>query len=100
MEQLRYSAYDHLSRRVLKNTPTATHTYDYDAAGCRRDIRVTESSDHPAITNSVTRHDFLGRATEAATPLSCSAYAYDGASSRIVTAADSKTGVVTVWMVC
>ena len=66
-----------------------TSLTDYAADGTRRDISVSEASDHPAVTNSVTLYEFLGRAVVVRTPafgggwLTTSNFYY-GASSRLL----------------
>ena len=60
----------------------------YDAAGCRTDHSVVETSDYGTVTNAVTRYDFLGRAVEVRRADGTTTYAYEGATSR-------KTAVVT-----
>ena len=64
----------------------------YGSDGCRTDYSVTMASDSPAVTNSVTFSDFLGRTARVVTPLSDSTYAYDGASSRVVSVSDAASG--------
>ncbi|MGI6496844.1 MAG: RHS repeat-associated core domain-containing protein [Kiritimatiellia bacterium] len=61
-----------------------TRLTEYDATGCRRDVTIAESSDHPAVTNSVTRHDFLGRVAAVRTPPGVTSNFYDGASARLI----------------
>ena len=65
----------------------------YGVDGCRTVFSVTEASDAPPVTNSVSVADFLGRTVRVATPLSDSSYAYDGASSRVLSVSDSVSGV-------
>ncbi|MDD4018133.1 MAG: hypothetical protein PHV28_09320 [Kiritimatiellae bacterium] len=67
-----------------------TRSAFYDGNGCRVETVVTESSDYPAVTNSVTVRDFLGRAVFVATPLGVTSNFYEGASDRIVRV--SRTG--------
>ena len=67
-----------------------TRLTEYDDSGCRIDIQVTEASDHPAITNSVTLSDFLGRTVATHTPLGVTSNFYDGATMRIL--ATTRTG--------
>ena len=57
----------------------------YDASGCMIDIQVTEASDHPVVTNSVTMSDVLGRTAATVTPLGVSSNLYDGATMRVLT---------------
>ena len=65
------------------------HSTAHAADGCRTETSVTESSDYPTVTNSVTRYDFLGRVACVQTPafgggwLAVSNF-YDGASSRLL----------------
>jgi len=70
----------------------------YAADGRRIAYAVTESSDCGTVTNSVTTYDWLGRVASAETPLSSVTYAYDGASSRILSATDSRSGVTTAYL--
>ena len=72
---------------------------EYAPNGYRIDYVVTTSSDHPAVTNSISTYDLLGRLITTATPIGEAALsplqsgpawlvtsnAYDGATSRIVT---------------
>ena len=67
----------------------------YGADGRRTDFSVTETSDGDCVTNSVSVSDFLGRTARVVTPLSDSAYAYAGASSRVLSVADSVSGLST-----
>jgi RHS repeat-associated protein len=67
---------------------TRSDTYGPD--GCHIETAVTESSDCPAVTNSVTAYDFLGRVVSVVTPLGVTSNFYDGASSRILRV--SRTG--------
>ena len=66
-----------------------TRSTDYAADGCRIETAVTESSDHPTVTNSITTYDFLGRAVVVRNPafggdwLTTSNF-HDGASSRLL----------------
>jgi hypothetical protein len=66
-----------------------TRTASFGADGCRAETTVTESSDYPAVTNSITTYDFLGRVARVQTPafgggwLTTSNF-YDGASSRLL----------------
>jgi RHS repeat-associated protein len=62
-----------------------TRLTEYDDSGCRIGIQVSESSDYPAITNSVALSDFLGRAVAILTPLGVTSNFYNGASMRIQT---------------
>lgn len=62
--------------------------------GCLIELSVSEASDAPAVTNSVTISDFLGRTIRATAPLSDTTYAYDGASTRVLSATDSRSGRV------
>ncbi|MBP5542629.1 MAG: RHS repeat protein, partial [Kiritimatiellae bacterium] len=69
---------------------------EYDALGRRVEYAVTESSDGPVVTNSVSTYDLLGRLVSTAAPGANGAtiltvHAYDGATSRLLsstTAAD------------
>lgn len=61
-----------------------TQLTEYDASGFRIDKHVTESSGYPAITNSVTRSDFLGRVVATVTPFGVMSNHYDNASMRIL----------------
>ena len=63
--------------------------------GRRTDFSVTETSDGDCVTNSVSVSDFLGRTARVVTPLSDSAYAYAGASPRVLSGADSVSGLST-----
>ena len=77
---------------------------EYAPNGCRVDYVVTISSDHPAVTNSVSTYDLLGRLVTTAVPAGGSGVpplqsgsgwlvtsnVYDGATSRILTT--TKTG--------
>ena len=67
----------------------------YGADGCRTDYTVSMASDAPVVTNSVAVSDFLGRTARVVTPLSDSAYAYDGASSRVLSVSDAVSGLST-----
>jgi RHS repeat-associated protein len=67
----------------------------YGSDGCRTDISVTETSDGECVTNSVSVSDFLGRTARVTTPLSDSTYAYAGASPRVLSVADSVSGLAT-----
>jgi len=67
----------------------------YGSDGCRTDFSVTESSDAPAVTNSVSVSDFLGRTARVVTPLSDSTYAYAGGSSRALSVSDAVSGLST-----
>ena len=67
----------------------------YGADGCRTDYSVSMASDAPVVTNSVAVSDFLGRTAGVVTPLSDSAYAYDGASSRVLSVFDAVSGLST-----
>jgi len=67
-----------------------TRSTSYGPDGCRAETAVTESSDCPAVTNSVTAYDFLGRVVSVVTPLGVTSNFYDGASSRILRV--SRTG--------
>ena len=72
---------------------------EYAPNGYRIDYVVTTSSDHPAVTNSISTYDLLGRLVTTATPIGEAALsplqsgpawlvtsnAYDGATSRILT---------------
>ena len=60
----------------------ATH---YDGAGRRIDVRLTESSDYGTVTNSVITYDAIGRIVSSVTPAGSSVFAYDGATTRILT---------------
>ena len=72
-----------LTRRSWDGKWTERRTWsDYDAAGCRIDFEATFSSDCGAVTNSVSRHDFLGRTVCAETPERTTATVYDGATGR------------------
>ena len=57
---------------------------DYDQSGCRIDYEVTESSDCGTVTNSVVRHDYLGRQVEASRPGGTDSMSYDGSSARVL----------------
>ncbi|MBR4170788.1 MAG: hypothetical protein IKR48_03970, partial [Kiritimatiellae bacterium] len=62
-------------------------------------VAVTASSDHPAVTNSVSTYNLLGRLVSTAVPGAnggalVTSNLYDGATSRIVTA--TKTGSLPV----
>ena len=67
----------------------------HGADGRRTDLSVTESSDGPAVTNSLSVSDLLGRTVRVATPLSDATYAYDGASSRVLSVSDARSGLST-----
>ena len=72
---------------------------EYAPNGCRVDCVVTTSSDHPAVTNSVSTYDPLGRLVTTATPGAngstiVTSNAYDDATSRILTT--TKTGSLPV----
>ena len=69
---------------------------EYAADGHRVAYVVTESSDCGIVTNAVTTYDWLGREVASETPLSSVTYVYDGSSSRIFSATDSKSDVTTV----
>ena len=65
---------------------------DYAPDGYRVDYVVTTASDHPAVTNSISTYDLLGRLVTTAvpaggsgTPWLVTSNAYDGATSRILT---------------
>lgn len=64
-----------------KETKKSEYTFD----GLREDYVITESSDYGIITNSISRHDFLGRKIFEWTPHGTTTNVYDGATSRIVT---------------
>ena len=68
-----------------------TRSFSYGTDGCRTEIAVTESSDHPAVTNSIAHHDFLGRVIATLTPAFGGGWLiasnhYDGASDRLLRA--------------
>ena len=62
-----------------------TRLTEHDASGFRIDTQVTEASDHPVVTNSVTMSDVLGRTAATVTPLGVSSNLYDGATMRVLT---------------
>jgi len=64
-----------------KETKKTEYTFD----GLREDYVITESSDYGIVTNSISRHDFLGRKIFEWTPHGITTNIYDGATSRIVT---------------
>ncbi|MBQ6923935.1 MAG: RHS repeat protein [Kiritimatiellae bacterium] len=74
-----------------------TETAWRDALGRRTALSVTEASDLDGpVTNSLSVSDFLGRTILAETPLSSVTYAYDGATSRVVSETDAKSGLTTL----
>ena len=58
---------------------------EYTSTGLREDYVMTASSDNGMVTNSISRHDFLGRKILEWTPHGTTTNVYDGATSRIVT---------------
>ena len=66
---------------------------DYDANGCRFDVRTTESSDYGLVTNSVLRYDFSGRLVSRETPEGVTTCSYDGASRQVSEEAFAAGGV-------
>ncbi|HOR97222.1 MAG TPA: hypothetical protein PLZ74_02490, partial [Kiritimatiellia bacterium] len=60
-----------------------TRSASHGADGLRVETVVTESSDGPAVTNSVTAYDFLGRVVSVATPSGVASNFYDGPSGRV-----------------
>jgi len=72
-----------------KETETAI---SYDESGCRIDTTTIRASDHESVTTQTIYRDFLGRTIREVRPTSDVAYAYDGASSRVLTAVDSVSG--------
>ena len=67
-------------------------TSSYGANGCRIDTTTTTASDHDEVTERTVYRDFLGRTVRETTPLSDISYTYDGASSRVLSAANSVSG--------
>jgi RHS repeat-associated protein len=88
----------HVSERRWDGCWTRTTESSFrDALGRRTTLSVTEASDLDGpVTNSLSVSDFLGRAILAETPLSSVSYVYDGATSRVVSETDSKSGVTTL----
>jgi RHS repeat-associated protein len=70
-------------------------TSSYGANGCRIDTTTTTASDHDEVTARTVYRDFLGRMVREVRPTSDVSYAYDGASSRVLSATDSKSGETT-----
>ncbi|MDD3538209.1 MAG: hypothetical protein PHH65_08110, partial [Eubacteriales bacterium] len=71
------------------NWTRETRSESFNAQGCRVETVVTESSDYPVFTNSVTFYDFLGRVESVLTPAFgggwiTAANFYDGSSTRVV----------------
>lgn len=73
-----------------------TASTGYGADGSRVDTIVTVSSDYGTVTNSVITYDPLGRIASSVTPLGSSAFAYDGATTRILTETVTAGNVVRV----
>ena len=67
---------------------------DYDAGGCEVSVETVRGSDCGCVTNSVTRHDMLGRVISVATPSGTTEYAYDGNSSRKISSVTTVDGFV------
>ncbi|MBQ6246038.1 MAG: hypothetical protein IJK04_04175, partial [Kiritimatiellae bacterium] len=88
----------HVSERRWDGGWTRTTESSFrDALGRRTSLSVTEASDLPhPVTNSLSVSDFLGRTILAETPLSSVTYVYDGATSRVVSETDSKSGITTL----
>ncbi len=63
---------------------------DYNEAGTRFDISVTDASDYVTpVTNRISSCDFLGRTILTVTSMGTVSNAYDGASSRLVSTTSS-----------
>ena len=83
------------TRREWDGKWTERRTWsDYDASGCRADYEVTVSSDCGTVTNSVARHDFLGRQVMVERPDGTSVTAYDGATTRALATTSSSGDIV------
>ena len=67
---------------------------DYDQSGCRIDYEVTESSDCGTVTNSVVRHDYLGRQVEVSRPGGTDSMSYDGSTARVLSSTSTAGDVV------
>jgi RHS repeat-associated protein len=70
-------------------------TSSYGANGCRIDTTTITASDHDEVTARTVYRDFLGRMVREVRPTMDVAYTYDGASSRVLSAADSISGETT-----
>ena len=64
----------------------------YYENGCRTDTTTVTTSDHEPIVTQTIYRDFLGRTIREVRPTSDVTYAYDGTSSRVLTAVDSISG--------
>ena len=64
----------------------------HSASGCRIDTTTIAASDHDTVTARTIYRDFLGRTVREVSPTADVSYAYDGASSRVLSAADSVSG--------
>ena len=78
------------------NWTRETRSESFNAQGCRVETVVTESSDYPVFTNSVTFYDFLGRVESVLTPAFgggwiTAANFYDGSSTRVVRSTSTGT---------
>ncbi len=89
-----------LQSAVWTSTTTST---TYLPTGHRVETTVTTASDAPAVTNSVATYDLLGRlvstsvpcaATTPSSSFATTAYAYDGATSRILSSTYTAGDVV------
>ena len=84
------------SYRAWDGAWTSTRSLSlHGADGRRTDLSVTESSDGPVVTNSLSVSDLLGRTVRVVTPLSDATYAYVGASSRLLSVSDARSGLTT-----
>ncbi len=72
-----------------------TRRGDYAEDGTRVECVITESSDTTrAVTNSLTRYDFLGRIVSQETPQGTTETTYDGSSSRVLFTTLNASGIV------
>ena len=71
---------------------TETRATDYAADGTRFDVVVSATSDHDAVTNSLTRYDAIGRTAWVWSPLGVTSNIYLNASTRLVSSIFSADG--------
>ncbi len=72
-----------------------TRRSDYAEDGTRVEYVITESSDTMrAVTNRLTRYDFLGRIVSQETPQGTTETTYDGSSSRVLSTTLNASGII------